>query len=149
MSDPASNQGNIIIGEGVSAVGNFNVPGLALINGSFEGNLITDELVVGVRGQLVGKVQSRVADVLGKVEEELHVSGKLTVRSSGRIHGLAQYGELEVERGGSLQGLINPMGSDVAVASKRSAAEPVSLPLHVDTLVSTELPSKGEEPPQS
>lgn len=127
MSDPLSNQGNIVIGEGVNAVGNFTVPGLALINGSFKGNLITDELVVGVRGQLVGKVQSRVADVLGKVEEELHVSGKLTVRSSGRIHGLAQYGELEVERGGSMQGLISPMGADKPATPKAAPVAPLAL----------------------
>lgn len=127
MSDPASNQGNIVIGEGVSAVGNFTVPGLALINGSFKGNLITDELVVGVRGQLVGKVQSRVADVLGRVEEELHVSGKLTVRSSGRIQGLAEYGELEVERGGSMQGQVIPMGAGTPKPAKPGSAETLSL----------------------
>jgi cytoskeletal protein CcmA (bactofilin family) len=148
MSDPAANQGNIIIGEGVSAVGNFTVPGLALINGSFEGNLVTDELVVGIRGQLVGKVQSRVADVLGKIEEELHVSGKLTVRSSGRIHGLAQYGELEVERGGSLQGLISPMGASAQATPKRAAVETASLALDVQTLVPEASSSSGETPAQ-
>lgn len=109
MNDSSKNKGNIVIGEGVSVIGNFSVPGTALIEGSFEGDLAADAVVVGVRGQLVGKVKTREADILGETRQDLHVTGKLIVRSSGRIHGSAMYGELEVERGGTLQGAIRPI----------------------------------------
>lgn len=109
MNDSSKNNGNIVIGEGVNVTGNFTVPGTALIEGSFEGSLTADAVVVGVCGQLVGKVKARQADILGVTRQELHVTCKLTVRSSGRIHGSTMYGELEVELGGTLQGAIRPI----------------------------------------
>jgi cytoskeletal protein CcmA (bactofilin family) len=91
--------------------------------------LSADELVVGVRGQLVGKVKARQAEVLGETKQELQVTGKLIVRSSGRVHGSAMYGELEVERGGSLQGSVKQIRAGETLASIRSPAvlPPVAL----------------------
>jgi cytoskeletal protein CcmA (bactofilin family) len=135
MNDATKNKGNIVIGEGVSAVGNFSVPGLALIEGSFHGDLSADELVVGVRGQLVGKVKARQAEVLGETKQELQVTSKLIVRSSGRVRGSAMYGELEVERGGSLQGSVKQIRAGETLASIRSPAVlPPVAPSEVPTL---------------
>jgi len=135
MNDITKNKGNIMIGEGVNAVGNFSVPGLALIEGSFHGDLTADELVVGVNGQLVGNVKARQAEVLGETRQELQVSGKLIVRKTGRVHGTAAYGELEVERGGSLQGALRSIQDGVDQAAKPAAQAPrseVSLPTLTD-----------------
>lgn len=135
MNDITKNKGNIMIGEGVNAVGNFSVPGLALIEGSFHGDLTADELVVGVNGQLVGNVKARQAEVLGETRQELQVSGKLIVRKTGRVNGTAAYGELEVERGGSLQGALRSIQDGAVQAAKPAGQAPrteVSLPTLTD-----------------
>jgi len=135
MNDITKNKGNIMIGEGVNAVGNFSVPGLALIEGSFHGDLTADELVVGVNGQLVGNVKARQAEVLGETRQELQVSGKLIVRKTGRVNGTAAYGELEVERGGSLQGALRSIQDGADQGAKPAGQAPrteVSLPTLTD-----------------
>ena len=135
MNDITKNKGNIMIGEGVNAVGNFSVPGLALIEGSFHGDLTADELVVGVNGQLVGNVKARQAEVLGETRQELQVSGKLIVRKTGRVNGTAAYGELEVERGGSLQGALRSIQDGADQGARPAGQAPrteVSLPTLTD-----------------
>src|SRR3990167_647482 len=120
--------GPLPLSPGVRFIFNFSVPGTALIEGSFEGDLAADAVVVGVRGQLVGKVKARQADILGETRQDLHVSGKLIVRSSGRIHGSAMYGELEVERGGTLQGAIRPIALAAVTLPVETAVLPVAPP---------------------
>jgi cytoskeletal protein CcmA (bactofilin family) len=134
MSSVSKNHGNIVIGEGVSVVGSFEVPGLALIEGSFEGDLSADELVVGEGGRLVGRVKARQADIKGQTLQELRVSGKLVVRGSGMVSGNAMYGELEVERGGTLQGVIKPIADALVVEPvleevASAPAQPPAMPL--------------------
>lgn len=122
MNDSSKNNGNIVIGEGVSLRGDLSVPGVASIEGSFEGDLSADSIVVGARGKVVGTVKVRQAEVQGETRQTLQVTGKLIVRSTGQVHGNALYGELEVERGGVLRGAIKPMRG----AAATSAPVPVS-----------------------
>ncbi|WP_439114152.1 bactofilin family protein [Hydrogenophaga sp.] len=129
MNDSVKNKGNIVLGEGVRAVGSFSVPGTALIEGFFEGDLTADELMIGRHGQLLGRVHARQAEILGETRQDLHVTGKLIVRSTGRVHGAARYGELEVERGGALQGSIKPLAAvDAPTPLAGQAPAPLELP---------------------
>lgn len=127
MNDSVNNKGNIVLGAGVRAVGSFSVPGKALIEGAFEGDLTADELTIGRHGQVLGRVQARRAEILGETRQDLQVTGKLIVRSSGRVHGAARYGELEVERGGSLQGSIKPLATVEAPSLAALPAAPLAV----------------------
>lgn len=100
--------GCLTIGEGVRVVGHLSVPGLAIINGVLEGELQADELLVGPKGALTGKVKVRTADVHGSTHDMLTATEFLCVRSTGRINGNANYGEIEIEKGGVIQGAIAP-----------------------------------------
>jgi cytoskeletal protein CcmA (bactofilin family) len=53
-----------------------------------------------------GRAEVEEADIAGVYEGELTVSGRLLVRSTGRVTGTVRYGELEVERGGRLLGTV-------------------------------------------
>jgi cytoskeletal protein CcmA (bactofilin family) len=101
-------QGSIVIGEGVSVNGALNVPGKAIINGSLQGELIADELTVGQKGKLLGKVAVRRADVHGESHDSISASEHLIIRSTGQIHGVVSYGNIEIERGGLITGKIGP-----------------------------------------
>lgn len=115
--------GNLTIGEGVKVVGHLIVPGLAIINGTLEGGLQAGELLVGPQGSLTGQVQVRTADVHGSTYDTLVASEYLCVRGTGVVNGKAYYGEIEIEKGGVVQGVIAPMGAagDLADASAPQA----------------------------
>lgn len=97
-------------------VGQFVVPGLAVINGTLQGELQADELLVGPKGSLSGQVRVRSADIHGTTHESIEASDFLCVRATGRVNGLAQYGEIEIEKGGLICGSISPVGESIQPA---------------------------------
>ena len=108
--------GNLTIGEGVKVVGQLVVPGLAVINGTLQGELQADELLVGPKGSLSGQVRVRTADIHGSTHETLEASEFLCVRGTGRVNGQARYGEIEIEKGGVIRGAIAPAGDATPAA---------------------------------
>lgn len=127
MSDRNNEAGNIMIGEGVTVSGKFIVPGRAVINGSLDGELQAEELLVGAQGKIVGNVRVRRADVYGEVHDTLLASEHLIIRTSGRVNGNASYGEIEIERGGLVQGAVLPArGSAADVPASLKAVETLS-----------------------
>jgi cytoskeletal protein CcmA (bactofilin family) len=108
--------GNLTIGEGVKVVGQLVVPGLAVINGTLQGELQADELLVGPKGSLSGQVRVRTADIHGTTHETLEASEFLCVRGTGRVNGQARYGEIEIEKGGVIRGAIAPAGDSTPAA---------------------------------
>ena len=129
MNDRTNEAGCIVIGEGVTVSGKFIVPGRAVINGSLEGDLQADEILVGAQGKLVGNIKVRKADVFGEVHDTLLASEHLIIRSTGRVNGNACYGEIEIERGGLVQGAIVPAKLAVAVPA---VLKPLDLPMVSD-----------------
>ena len=123
MNDRTNDAGSIMIGEGVTVSGKFVVPGRAVINGSLEGDLQADEILVGAQGKLVGNIKVRKADVFGEIHDTLLASEHLIIRSTGRVNGNASYGEIEIERGGLVQGAIVPAKAAVVVPAVLKMAE--------------------------
>jgi cytoskeletal protein CcmA (bactofilin family) len=129
MNEQDQHKGSIVIGEGVTVTGSFVVPGRAVINGSLQGELQADDLLVGARGKLVGNVKVRKADIYGETHDTLQASEHLLIRSTGRISGKATYGEIEIERGGLVQGSVLPEGAPVSapvIAPKFQANVPAA-----------------------
>jgi cytoskeletal protein CcmA (bactofilin family) len=132
MSERGEPKGTVVIGEGVSISGVLKVPGRAVIHGDFQGELYADELMLGVTGKISGLIQVRQADVQGEICNDFVVEGHLTVRSSGRLQGKVAYGEIEVERGGNIQGSVRrgkPNMGEVPVLNERLEPPVVALAL--------------------
>ena len=67
-------------------------------------------LMVAASGVFRGSADVERADISGTVEGPLTVRGLLTVRASARIlSGTLSYGELEIERGGTVTGTVRPL----------------------------------------
>lgn len=125
-SSKTDGPGNLTLGEGVKLVGKLVVPGVAVINGVLEGELEADELLVGPKGSLAGKVRVRTADVHGATFDSLEASEFLSVRSTGQVHGQARYGEVEIEKGGIIRGSISPFASsDLGATQEPSGSSSV------------------------
>jgi cytoskeletal protein CcmA (bactofilin family) len=92
------------VGEGVKLTGNFVVPDIASISGTIEGELTAREILIGSTGILKGKVTADVVDVRGEIHDNLTANKSLFIRSTGKVIGTVQYAEIEIEKGGDLQG---------------------------------------------
>jgi len=125
MADSPELPGSIVVGEGVLAKGTFKVPGRAVINGSVEGELIAKDVFIGPSGRAIGKFKAEMADIRGEVHDTLVTTGSLIIRSSGKITGTVIYKEVEIEKGGEMEGKMS-QGSDVPAVtfSLESAEQP-------------------------
>ncbi|MFN0040450.1 MAG: polymer-forming cytoskeletal protein [Burkholderiales bacterium] len=112
MADENQN-GCLVVGEGVKLSGNFTVPNSASISGTIDGDLTAREILVGSTGVLKGKVTADLVDVRGEIHENVVSNKALFVRSTGKVIGAVQYAEIEIEKGGDLQGNL----SRIAVAA--------------------------------
>lgn len=126
MGDTQDNAGNILIGTDVTIQGVLVVPNRAVVNGAIEGEVTAKELVVGPTGRIVGHARTERADIHGQVHKTLEVSQSLVLRSTGRVVGLVQYRELEIERGGLVEGTMNQIP-----AQEPSRTPPPPAPLAV------------------
>lgn len=120
MNDDNKN-GCLVVGEGVTLSGNFVVPNSATISGTIEGDLTAREILVGASGVLKGKVTADLVDVRGEIHENVVSSKALYVRSTGKVIGAVEYAEIEIEKGGDLQGSLNKISAAVSVPAERVA----------------------------
>lgn len=110
MADDNQN-GCLVVGEGVKLSGNFVVPNSASISGTIDGDLTAREILVGSTGVLKGKVTADLVDVRGEIHENVTSNKALFVRATGKVIGTIQYAEIEIEKGGDLQGNLSKIDS--------------------------------------
>jgi len=114
MNETSENSGNILIGNDVSIKGVLVVPNRAIINGTIDGEITAKELVVGQTGRIVGHAKTERADIHGEVNQTLVVNQSLILRSTGKVVGVVHYSELEIEKGGLVEGKMTQQGSQEA-----------------------------------
>lgn len=98
------------------------VAGSARIDGTFHGELDATHVVVGESGRIIGTVRGETADVEGRVEGTVTLSGQLTVRAKGVLQGHVGYGGLSVEAGARLIGDVSAGGKTAPERPTRSPA---------------------------
>jgi cytoskeletal protein CcmA (bactofilin family) len=125
MNENTEHAGNIVIGSDVSIKGVLVVPNRAVVNGSIDGEITARELVVGQTGRIVGHAKTERADIHGEINQTLVVSQSLVLRSTGKVVGVVHYAELEIEKGGLVEGKMTQQGN---TGNAPSAPVPMSLP---------------------
>ena len=107
LTQPHRVEHNLFIGAGVTFSGTVYVPGKALIDGVFDGDLKARDLEVDVNGTVIGNIDAQSLDVRGKMFEHIKCAQVCLIRSTGVITGSIVYGQLEIERGGVIKGSLN------------------------------------------
>ena len=93
------------------------------VEGTVEATMPDGRLLEIVKGGVFkGTVTVDSADIAGAFEGELKVKKRLFVRASGRVSGTVRYGQLEVERGGRIEGK-----SEYDPADREADLQPVAL----------------------
>lgn len=119
MADTKEN-GCLVVGEGVKLSGSFVVPNSALILGTVEGDLTAREIQVGATGIVKGTIVADLVDVRGEVHEKITSNKALFIRSTGRMTGEIQYAEIEIEKGGDMQGNLSKVESGAKLTEVKS-----------------------------
>lgn len=101
-----SADGDLFCGAGVKLNGEIETCGVLTIEGAVEATLKARQLIVANSGSFVGKAIVEDAEIDGRFEGTLQISGKLLVRRTGRVMGQLTYGQIEVERGGEVRGKL-------------------------------------------
>lgn len=93
------------IGEGVDVKGNMNVPGAVVVDGSFSGDITAQDITVGKSGQVSGQVRGQQVSIHGRADQQV-VAERLIVHATGMVTGKVEYVEIEIVRGGLIDGAI-------------------------------------------
>ncbi len=106
MANPADSLESVVIGDGVTVKGVFFVPSKAVINGVIEGDLTAEEVLIGPTGKITGRISAKVLDVRGPLHDTAVSEESLIIRSTGKITGKIHYVEIEIEKGGEVEGTL-------------------------------------------
>ena len=96
------------IGENVSINGQLKFESMLRIDGSFEGELLSEgKLIVGPKGHVKAEINLKEAYISGKVEGNITVSGRLVLRGHAEIIGNITAQSLSVDEGVSINGHLS------------------------------------------
>jgi cytoskeletal protein CcmA (bactofilin family) len=120
MTEPTTGQNRI--NEGTRLKGDIQSEGFFRIDGFIEGNVSTpSKVVLGKSGVITGTLTCENADIEGKFEGDLNVTGTLTLRATAHIEGEVVVGKLAVEPGATFNASCAMIGSKKAKKETTSA----------------------------
>lgn len=99
--------GSLLACAGVKLKGEIMSCGTLTVEGEVDAKVRARQIIVANGGVIVGKAEVAQAEIAGRFEGTLHVSGKLTIRRTGVFNGQVTYGQLEIEPGGELRGRVD------------------------------------------
>lgn len=100
----------LIVGRDISITGEIKACDHLVVQGVVEAELHGGKRMdIADSGLFRGTVEIEDAEIAGRFEGELTVTGQLTVRAGGKIVGNVHYGSIEVEAGASIQGGMQAM----------------------------------------
>jgi cytoskeletal protein CcmA (bactofilin family) len=96
----------LTVGREISLQGEITHCDQLIVEGSVTANLSCQEVAIMESGVLKGAVDIGHIEVRGLFEGTLNVSGRLLIRSTGRVVGKIHYGQIEIEIGGQISGEV-------------------------------------------
>jgi cytoskeletal protein CcmA (bactofilin family) len=97
----------LIVGQGTSLSGEINSSDRIVVEGSVQVNLQNcQHMTITETGSFGGNAAVDEAEVHGRFEGDLRVRRRLLIRAHGHVSGRISYGEIEIEAGGKISGMI-------------------------------------------
>lgn len=110
IMEPSASQNRI--NEGTTFTGDIVSNGFFRIDGTLEGTMSKpSKVVLGKSGVIKGKLTCENADIEGRFEGNLDVSGTLTLKATAHIEGEVVVGKLAVEPGATFNASCSMQGS--------------------------------------
>ena len=114
----------LIVGREITLSGEITACERLLVEGKVEVSLGDCRILeIAARSMFKGAADIHEADIRGRFEGKLTVRGRLLIRATGTVTGEIRYGEIEIERGGTILGQIGASSdSNVMKSSKKTEA---------------------------
>ena len=113
----------MVVGSGTSFSGEITSCNRLIVEGTVEAKLDNcKDVLINEGGLFKGESATENADIHGAFEGDLVVRKRLLVRSTGQLSGTITYGEIEIERGGKISGIIQASGERAIPNAVRAAA---------------------------
>lgn len=109
-SAAASAKGGMsFIGSEVTIAGNVSGQGDLHLDGTIEGDLACNSLILGAGGRVKGNIQAAKATIAGQVEGTIDAR-ELIVEKSARVRGDLSYDSVSIETGAQVDGRLTQRG---------------------------------------
>lgn len=112
-----------IIDKSMTITGEITFKGKARIDGTINGNIDGEHLILSETGKVVGDITVSSLNCYGTLEGNVK-AGMLTARKDSYIHGKLEAESLTVEPGASIQGEIRAAAKDSTPATKQQPPKP-------------------------
>jgi len=97
----------LIVGQEISLSGEVASCDRLIVEGTIKAKLQKcQHVMIAETGVFNGHASTENADVRGRFEGELVVRKRLLIRAGGHVSGTVTYGEIEIESGGKITGVI-------------------------------------------
>jgi cytoskeletal protein CcmA (bactofilin family) len=128
---PRSVGARMTVGPGINLKGEISDCDTLVVEGTIDATLVGEILEVSEGGTFTGTANVAEAEINGRFEGELTVTGVLQIRSGGHVTGTVKYGRIEVESGGEISGSVtredkNPRPSTSPISAPRRDSQPTS-----------------------
>lgn len=109
----------LIVGRDISLSGEITSCDQLVVEGSVEANLANcREIEIAESGLFKGAASITEAEIRGRFEGTLTVSGRLLIRATGKVTGAVRYGQIEIECGGQVSGDVQAETSPAAATER-------------------------------
>jgi cytoskeletal protein CcmA (bactofilin family) len=115
----------LVVGRGIVFSGEITSCDCLVVEGTVKANIAgCHEIDIAEGGLFTGSASVDSAEIRGRFEGALNVSGRLLVRASGKVAAEVRYHQIEIERGGEISGQIQAQ----AQTSGQTSQVPTQLP---------------------
>ena len=107
-AQPQTATRTLVVGREIVLSGEISACDRLVVEGTVKAN-IKDcrDIAISEGGLFTGSAAVESAEIRGRFEGELTVSGRLLIRAPGQVSAAVRYGEIEIERGGRLSGHVD------------------------------------------
>jgi cytoskeletal protein CcmA (bactofilin family) len=117
----------LIVGRDIRLAGEITACDKLVVEGQVEADLADAQVLeIAESGLFKGRAEVDVAEVSGVFDGELTVRQRLILRATGQVKGTLRYAELEIERGGRVNGNIEEIGPGATRSPREERPQPAA-----------------------
>jgi len=110
---------NSILGDGTEFTGKIKSSGIIRIEGKFEGELeSSQDVIIAEKAEVHADIRARNAVIAGDYHGNVDLTGKLEIKSSGKVFGNIKVSGFVIEDGGVFDGQCNMVSNDSKARNK-------------------------------
>ena len=107
----------LVVGRGIVFSGEIKSCDCLVVEGTVKANIAgCRDIYIADGGLFTGSASVENAEIRGRFEGDLTVSGRLLIHASGKIAAEVNYNQIEIERGGEISGKVQAQGAAQAAA---------------------------------